>query len=125
LDKYEGSNIYLEEFVVEIPLENNIKKKGKKIKKLEHEVIELSTLNMCIERENEQLKGRSKKLQEEIEKLQLENNNINRNINKMIQTREKSSKEKEWQVGKEKFRPQHIDQGSRALLVVEEGRFQF
>jgi hypothetical protein len=56
-DEYEGSNVSLAESVVEGPLDKKLKKKGNKIKKLEHEVIELSTLNRCIERENKQLKG--------------------------------------------------------------------
>jgi hypothetical protein len=47
--------------------------------------MELSVLNRCIERENQQLKGQSKKFQEEIEKLQSETKKINKQMHKILQ----------------------------------------
>jgi len=49
----EDSNVLIDEFFSESPLEKKLRKRSRKVKKLEQEVIELSVLNRCIERENQ------------------------------------------------------------------------
>jgi G:T-mismatch repair DNA endonuclease (very short patch repair protein) len=50
-----------------------VKRKNKKIKRLKQEALKIIVLNRCIQKENDLLKEKSQKIQEEIRKLQSKN----------------------------------------------------